>query len=365
MRKTALLMILAAASAAAGDIVTVGRLPYPNVTVSDCKEGRIYFRTRAREVAEPLERVTAIEMPLIRHLTDAEKLRQRRPEQAVPLYDRAYEAGRIDWQRRLIRYRRLEVLGQTGMINRWVEDWAALLAENTEAGPASELRPRNWGKPAEGKQAARRLAALMHRLTDARAQVAAKAVLRELNSRAGLEEPAPPGNGNGQKPPAPGGNGERPPSGIPSAAKVGTRSRGQLRTVESMLAGGQSERALNTIDELLPKVGAQDLDRALFLAGAARLAVGRERSDSALLAQAAAMFMVSAVQYPTSPDAAEAWFRAGEISASLGDAAGAAAALRRVSSDPAYKDSPFAGQAKQRLESLAKQGTPEADGGGG
>ncbi|MBS3733560.1 MAG: hypothetical protein KGY99_01385 [Phycisphaerae bacterium] len=355
--------VVTVCAVAPADTVDDNGTVWHNVRVSDCADGALSFEWRTQSLSRPLERIRRITLYDQPAFNKAESQLQEAPARAVALYDRAEKNARRDWLKRLIAYRRLTALGKAGRIGQWVRHWGQLLKEGDEPLVAAEFRPASLGTPEQNGQALQHLQSLLEGVDDERVAPAIRAVMATLR-RAGADDAA---EGSEAAP------SERPAADtrdmdVSVRAAAEQRSR-RLRDMESLLASGDARAAVRAIDAQLPELTDDELPRALYLAGMARMKASPEASNAAeLLAEAGVMFMKVAVFYPFADDAPEALLRAGTVSERLGNDGGAASAYEVVVAR--YADSASAKAARRRLAALARSGaesseTPDAVSGEG
>jgi tetratricopeptide (TPR) repeat protein len=350
MRRTPVVILTIAllAAPAGADTVRVGKLTYADVRVTGFSEGNLGFMVAANPVIKPISKITLIAVDNRETFNKAEQLRESDPVKAVGLYDAAARAAWNQWEKKLISYRRLDALGLAALSGRWAREWTELILGGE--GAAVDLRPAKLGDESQVREAAAQLQRALKEAEETRVKVAILTVLEQLKAHDPSAASVDQTNGAGENEAE---DGTEPSTGV--EVKVSSESVGRLTDFEVMLTTGKAEQAVAEIDKFLKIAGERDLPRALFLGGVARLKVLRGRTSRQPLSQAGVMFMEVAVFYPGCADAAEALYRAGEVSERLGDAAGAGAAYREVGYR--YPDSSFAKEAAKKLQALQAEAT--------
>lgn len=340
---TAILVLSGAAGGA--DQITVKRIPYADVLITDVKDGMISFRTSAGEATRSLRDVDLIQLGRDDPFNRAEKLRaDGNAARAVPAYDAAAKTARAgSWQERLIRCRRLTAASQAGLIDRAVEDWLACMDESPAAKEVLALRPAAAAKGPANVKAIASLESKLKSVTDKSYQAAIKGLLLVLYEKEGLTEKASALAAE--------------ISGAGSTPAAGSL-RDQLQGLELRLSQGQAAEVLADIQKNLDAYGEADLPKALLLAGKAQTRLAEAAKDAEgrkkALAAAGLDFMRVYTYFARSAEAPEALYLAGQANASLPqpNAAAAAAAYEKVIKE--YASSPFAASAKAALEKIKK-----------
>jgi len=351
-RTFAFVTIVAVAVTASADKVVVGRVPYPQVTVSGFQGGRLTFRVSGNDVSKSVSEISQVELQGRADLNRAERLREIKPQTAAGMYRSALAKAAYAWERTFIKYRLLNVYGQTGQTARWAETWAELLASPREQVGARDLRPAKLGSKAQVASAVRSLEAALDRATDARTRLAVSNLLKRLRGESGGSAPA-----DGDDRPGSRSDGGRPVEGGAGVQITGV-SKGQLRSVETLIRSGRHAEAARKADALLKQAKASELPRAMFLAGVARMNNPNKSTRDVL--QAGLLFMKVWEFYPKSAEAPQALFETARVCEVLSNPLGAQRAYEAVAGN--YPDSPFAEQARKRLSEMEQARVEEADG---
>ena len=348
-------MILATAAAAAADNVTVKSTPYKRVTVTDVKDGEIFFRiSRRRTVRKPISDVTAITIAGLDKFHMAQSLLKKGLfADAIKGLDELVRRAPAGWRNRLMRHWRLRALGESGQAGRWVQDWLWLVNASSNRDILLGLRPKKVGPRGskDNAQAILLLEAKLKIVRDKNWRTAIKTVLLDLYQREGRKEAealakellsssgattTKAGNGksdNGNKRPV-----LRPIRNV----------SGQFRSAAVLLRTDPG-RALSVLKKNLNRYSPADLSTAMLLLGKAQQAMAA-RSAAAdkqgLLLKAGLNFMRVWAYYPGGANAAEALYLAGNVNASMSPANPKAALAVWNRTITLYPKSPFAGKAR-------------------
>jgi len=367
VRKT--LAVLAAglwlAAAARGDVVEVrvgsGSVPYAGVTVVDCRVGTVKFQTPSgNDVIKPIAEIVSVDVRRVPKLIEAEQqAAEGKAAGAVKTYDAALEQANTPWLQRLVRYRRLRALDAAALVDRGVEEWLDLVADAEGAEGLLTLRPAKAAP--KGNAANERAIRLLEQKAEELAGggqekflSAVNALLLDLYRAEELTEKAEAlakkviggdDTGNGTGP-------EAPPDGGAAAIQA------QLTAAKFLIEQNKAGEALDQLNRARPQAGPGELPLLLLLSGRARLALAEAQADAPkkarLLRESGLDFMYVVAYFGDSPEAPEALYQAGRISAALGNAAAAGKAFEGVASR--YDKSPFAARARRELDALSAGG---------
>ena len=137
-----LALSVASPTGAPADTVTlVGRPPFEHVSIIDFRNGDLVFRGISREtLRKPLSEVSRLAIDTLPELSAAEQAAEAglwRP--AIESYDAALTSARTDWQRLLIRVRRIDAFDHTEDIARAARECIEIAALQPEL--AARHRP--------------------------------------------------------------------------------------------------------------------------------------------------------------------------------------------------------------------------------
>jgi len=340
MRNTATFMVLLAAAggAARADQLTINKMLYSNVKVVDTENCRISYQLQGRGYEKPVGQVTYMNLMGRTALNQAEDLvKAGKPADAIVLYDRAFTGGEEGWLKRLIRHRRLRALDAARMTGRAVEDWLAIVDENSASRASIELAPAGLGKRrSAGNTKAIKL--LEGRLKDKNIALLGriKRLLRDLYTVEGASEKIAlldgmGGADNGGK----NGNGTGgTPMVAPSPVSVGGAPlSGQLREAQDQINAGQYAAAADSIKARLRRYPAGDLPAALLLRGKALLLMyekGSRRERKTLLEAGLCFMRIAACVDLSEEQVPEATFLAAKVCEHLGNKVAAANTYRML-----------------------------------
>lgn len=346
---------LAAASAGLADEVNVKGLSYSPVRVTGVDEGDIVFRIGTNVVRKPISDVRSVKIDGLNALNQAEALlADGKADKAVEMYNRAFREVRLAWQKKLIRYRRLPVLGELGRIDDAVEDWLFLLEAEKVAEPVLKMRPAKFAR--KGSVANRRAIQLLstrREKTDNKELSGAMGqLLLSLYEHEGMTKEAralaeeltgTPSSGNG------GTDDGNTGTGTVTPPPVGTSQLTRQLQAARTLLNSKPDIVAAQIESNLSRYGPAERPVALYLLGRAQQklaqSAGRAEQKQQLYRKAGLNLMRVVAYYPESGDAGMALYETGQICKALGNTTAAQEAWRMVleqfaatdAADPARK----------------------------
>ncbi len=351
-------MVLACAQAGLADEVNVKGLSYSPVRVTGVGEGEIVFRIKTNLVRKPISDVRSVKIDGLNALNQAEALlKDGKADQAVQMYDRAFREVRLEWQRKLIRYRRLPVLGELGRIDDAVEDWLFLLEAEKGAEPVLKMRPTKFAR--KGSVANRRAIQLLstrrEKTDDKDLSGAMGQLLLSLYEYEGMTKEAQalaeqltgmPSSGNT-------GNGDGNTGTGTVTPPVGTSQLTRQLQAARTLLNSKPDIVAAQIQSNLSRYGPAERPVALYLLGRAQQklaqSAGKTEQKQQLYRKAGLNLMRVVAYYPESGDAGMALYETGVICKQLGNPLAAQEAWRMVLEQFAATDA--AGPARKALES--------------
>jgi hypothetical protein len=273
-------------SVSADTVTLAGSPPFRNVSITDVRHGRLIFRGVSGETLQkPLGRVTAVELDELPQLVQAdESAAAGDHDSALAALNECDKSARENWQRTLVRYRRLAVLAAAGRTDQALSVFVDLVREDPQT-PAENL-PGDIGP---GGSSANRAALALLRKTRLRAVTPAleqalavrrleltlleepDAVRREftpLEQRSASDAPASQPTDPDDAPLLFG-----TPRAAPSASPISLSRDSPLRSeARRLLAAGDARAALRLLDRALPFV--QNADRGWWTLDASRCRIG-------------------------------------------------------------------------------------------
>ena len=336
------------AAAARADEVRLSGLSYTNVTVTGVADGQIKFRTAAAEPTKPLGKVSLVQITGRGRFNRAEELAAAgKFADAIYIYDELADAS-SGWFKDLVALRRLAALNAAGMIDRATRQWLAL-GEQTKAAPwAMSLRPTKLAKAGskENDEAIRLIkAALDKKPNESLANEAQQLLLAlyQAQKRSGeAQKLATTMVGSDEE---------------EASAVAPNRLDAQLQAARALLAQGQAQQALDSIQSSLNEYPPSQLSEAMLLAGKARLALAKSAVADVraeLTVQAGLDLMRVVAYYPASAEAPEAMYLAGQVNERFDPPNSNAAARAYQQVLQLYGDSEFAAKAAKALAALRK-----------
>lgn len=305
----AVLSIGLLAAGAAGDEITLGRVPLPNVRITSIDNGKVMYLANRREQRETdLSQITAIKLD--RYPKFAQSVAKIADQPADAAADLRGLLGSVEekWLKPLIRLRLSEALDRAGRFDQAIQAWSEAVADDNSAYFIGRL-PRNVPTDAAQRKAAR--AAAKGALADARnARVKAELekVVKVLDDPdATLPEPEPtpiatPSNGGATVPSNAG----------PARPGDGRFNPVSMRLINNFLSSQRYDLAIAKINEVIDEAGAPKpelyYNRGLAETGAEQPAA------------AAASFLRVAVVFGDHELAGDSFVRAGEAFKTAGRA---------------------------------------------
>lgn len=352
MRKSlpAIVTMALALGAARADEVTVKGLPtYSGVQIINVEKGMISFRVAGRNLlARPIANVERIQIAGIEPFNEAEKAispRSGEPDwaKAVTGYDAITDLQSRPWLKRLVQYRRLKALDETGQFDRAVKEWLLLL--NDEKDSAAPLVPVKAAE--KGSQANQKAISLLEAARQGlqaktpAGQAVAQALMQAYRIEgqtdksdalaaelAGAPRPVPT-TGTGAK------TGDNPQApGLTGAEGDVQRA---IQAAETLVRPGQKadllEQSLRTLQETLRRCTESDLPRALLLTGKAQILLAETAGEDrkrALYLNGGLNCMRVVAHFPEAVEASEALLLAGKANLAINNQAAAKAAFDAV-----------------------------------
>ncbi len=332
MRQTTVIFagICLAGGLAFADSLTINNLPYDNVRVTDVSKGTITYELSGRRYDKPLAEVSRVVLSGQRDFNKAEDaFKAGKFADAVAAYTEAEKStDKLDWLRRLIRYRRIPAADAAKMPGQAVADWLSVVDDAGASRAVIAMAPEAVA-PKGSPDNALAMELLKKRLGKGdpifRAKV--KDLLLNLYAAEDLKDKAMLLQGEGPAT-APGGE-QAPPPLVVSVEQV---SR-QLQEAASQIKLGQYDAAAESIKAKLNRFTSSELPGALVLRGKA-LQLSYEKGgskDVKKLKEAGLCFMrVAACCDPTTPQVPEALYLAAMVERVLGNHVAAANAMRML-----------------------------------
>jgi hypothetical protein len=323
---------------ALADSLTVKNILYPNVRVTDVANGEITYEFNGRNQGKPLADVNHVVLGGQQDFNKAEDaFKAGKFAEAVAAYNETEKsAGRLDWLRRLVRYRRMPAAAAAKMPGQAVADWLDIVDE-TGGSRAVVITAPDAVAPKGSPENARAIGLLEKRLGakgDAIFGAKVKQLLLKLYQAEGLNDKAMMLEGEAPgTAPAGGPNGKASGGGQePSALAVSVEQvSAQLLEAASRIKLGQYDAAAESIKSKLNRFTSKELPGALVLRGKA-LQLSYEKGgskDVGKLKEAGLCFMrVAACFDPSTPQVPEALYLGAMVERALGNEVAAANALR-------------------------------------
>ncbi|MBI5723518.1 MAG: tetratricopeptide repeat protein [Planctomycetes bacterium] len=341
MRTFAVIMMLLGAPAAwvrADDItLTTTRIPWRAVTITDFRDMRVCFTTdNGVKKEKPLGEIRQIAMSSSADFTKAEEmLAKGQYEQAVELYTKAGRQFDQPWQKKLSGYRRLAAVCNTVLIGTAADDWLAMAKESHYDRTVLDMVPAKADKKGSAQNAAAIKSLAAAQKTENRDfQRCIWTLLVTIHTA----------EGDGDK-----------------AAEYARKLVGEqadanalpINALRALLEGNKLDECIAAVYKGLKtdKYKDADLPEVFFILAQAQLARHARSSDQALLVEAGLNFMRVAVFYPSSRQAPEALFNAGQINRKLNNKAAARAAFQKII-ETYTTDEAIIARAKEAIASL-------------
>jgi hypothetical protein len=341
MRQTTVILagICLAGGLAMADSLTINKVQYPNVRVTDASNGRIAYELNGRTYDKPLSDVSYVMLDGQRDFNKAEDaFKAGKFAEAVAAYTETEKsAGKLDWLRRLVRYRRMPAAVAAKMPGQAIADWLGIIDDESGAGRVAIVATPVAVAPKGSPENARAIELLEERV-GAKGDVVFRAKVKDLLLKLyeteglkdkelkllGLAAGAPPASG-------PAGNGgERAPGTMGGSVK---RVSIGLEEAASLIKLGQYDAAAESIKSKLSMFTTSELPGALVLRGKA-LQLSYEKGgakDVEKLKEAGLCFMRVAVCFDAStPQVPEALYLGAMVERALGNEVAAAKALRML-----------------------------------
>jgi hypothetical protein len=354
-------------TAGLADELKLKKVPaYPTPTITGYADGMVTFRTQTTSGSKSLADVDVIKLAGQEAFNKAEDLFDKGDfAGAAKGFDSVPEAADRPWLAKLAKGRRLQSLGQAGMIEQAAKEWMAQLVAAKGASPVFAMMPKKFGAKgsAENKAAIvlleKQIAAskdasvvsslkqLLSGVYEAQGDSAKAAALREADD-AGQATSGP----------------DKEPAAQESAGPTVTIGLAQLKAYEGLV---QNNKGADVVGHLTPPAlrslsSPSDLAMALLILGKAQLQVAKGvtvKDDNALadrndkLRQAGVSFMRVAVFSSNSPDqATEALFCAGEVCSLMGDQDAATRAYETIVQNYQETDSPKAMEFVKKAQAI-------------
>jgi len=347
-----ILAMLAAAPAAADEVVLTSGAVYSNLRVGGVVEGSLVFELGMRKITKDLLEVRSIRLDDQPAYNAAEALlaEKKYPEAAAKFAAAgkapAGGAGVAEPVKSLAVWRQMHAWEKARRIDRALALWLPL-AEGSTSPAMLRVRPRLLGeKGSEANAAAIRL--LTARAEASRDNTILAATLTAmLEQLTAVEEGSPP--------PAPPPSATRPSNGAstPSAANaIAARATRQLAYAGDLLGRERFSAAAAVLEDSLDRFSEAQLPEALLMLGKARIGlapIGDPDTKGRLIPAGLSLMRVW-VYWPDSPQAPEALLLAAVVNRRLGNTKAAALACRRLIAD--YPGTSWAKRAEAELAKL-------------
>ncbi len=343
MRQTTVILavICLAGGLALADSLTIKNFPYENVRVTDVAKGTITYEFSGRKYDKPLAEVSYVVLSGQRDFNTAEDaLKAGKFAAAVIAYNDAEKSpGILDWQRRLIRYRRLSAAAKAKMPGQAVADWLSVIDETGVSRATTSIAPdvvAAKGSP-ENALAIELLEKRLGAKGDAMFSAKVKGMLLQLYLADGLDDKAAmlrgeaaPGAAQAMGPAGNAKGGEQEPSALEVSVE---QASPRLQEAASQIKLGRYDAAAESIKAQLNRFTSGELPSALVLCGKA-LQLSYEKGSSKdvkKLREAGLCFMrVAACCDPSIPQVPEALYLGAMVERALGNQVAAANALRML-----------------------------------
>jgi tetratricopeptide (TPR) repeat protein len=347
------LVLGACAAAGMADELTVKKLPpYPTPTITGYSNGKITFRTQTGEVSKPLADVDLVKIAGQDAFNKAEDLFDKKDfAGAAKAFESVPDAGGRPWVAAITKARRLQALGEAGMIDKAAQEWVTQLVAAKGALPVVALMPRKFGAKGSAQNAT--AIALLEKQIAASKDAAVVSELKQL--LAGVYEaqgdsakvatvkevPAEATSVPGQE-----------PAQEPAGPTI-TVGPAQLRDCARLVENNNGAEVIGRITPAALRgfSSPSDLATGLLILGKAQLQVAKgikgvdakAKADRKEKLQEAGVSFMRVAVFCNSPDqAAEAMFDAGEVCTLIGDKDAAMKAYDAVMQNYRESESPKA-----------------------